>query len=263
MVESRIKSFETLRGPQTLEGNQESKNITMKPDLFIRRIFSHNSQLTTHSSSGFTLMEIIVSMTIFATVITMVLSMFTYTLKLYRREEAQRQVSQSVRTVMEFLVKEIRNGQVDYGIVNGVTIDTLVDAHCPRPSSINADTYSVSSTDHLGIINVIGERECIYWVHDSDPTKQNDPTNNNLFIKKQNVGVVSQLNTSNVKLTDLRFYVSPLRDPYTVPGGSGLVEQEPLVTIMAKVSVTLPTGETRVVSYQTTVSTYAYDIPSQ
>ncbi len=217
-----------------------------------------------HVRGGFTLMEVMVSMTIFATTVTLILSMFNYTLRLYRREEAQRQVSQSVRTIMEFIVKEIRNGQVDYGIVNGVTVDPVeVDSHCKKPISIDADTYFQNSTDHLGIINVVGERECIYWVHDPDPTKQTDPANNNLFIKKLNVNVVSQLNTANVKLLDFRFYVSPLRDPYTVPSRSELVEQEPLVTIVAKVSVTLPTGEVRTVPYQTTVSTYAYDIPSQ
>lgn len=216
-----------------------------------------------HDRSGFTLMEIMVSMTIFASVVTLVLSMFTYTLRLYRRVEAQRQVSQSVRTVMEFLVKEIRNGQVDYGIVNGVSLDTQIDPHCPLPLSVNADTYSILDTDQLGLINAIGERECIYWVHDPDPAKQQDADNNNIFIKKQNVATVSQLNASNVKLLDLRFYVSPLRDVYTVPASSSLVEQMPVVTIIARVSVTLPTGEKRIIPYQTTVSTYIYDIPSQ
>jgi prepilin-type N-terminal cleavage/methylation domain-containing protein len=213
-------------------------------------------------SSGFTLMEVMVSVTIFAGVITLVLSLFNYTLRIYRKVEAQRQVSQSVRTTMEFLVKEIRNGQVDYGIVDGLSVDVPVDsAHCPLPADRSQSTYSTADHTHIGVINVDGERECIYWVHDPDPTKQNDPTNNNLYIKKLSVATASQINPPNVKLKDLRFYVSPLHDPYS--DSPSLAEQEPLVTILAYVSVTLPTGEVRTVPYQTTVSTYAYDIPSQ
>lgn len=213
------------------------------------------------SHSGFTLMEVMVSVTIFAAVVTLLLGLFNYTLRIYRRIEAQRQVSQSVRTTMEFLVKEIRNGQVDYNISNGLTLNTQVDSHCPVPASVANDTYSTTTTNYIGITNVDGERECIYWVHDSDPTKQNDATNNNIYIKKDNVTAVSQLNPSNVKLRELRFYVSPLHDPYAT--SPSLAEQEPVVTIVALVSVTLSSGEVRTVPYQTSVSTYAYDIPSQ
>lgn len=212
------------------------------------------------TDSGFTLMEVVVSVTIFAVVITLMLSLFNYTLNIYRRVEAQRQVSQSVRTTMEFLVKEIRNGKVDYGVIDGVQADTSVDAHCPIPT-IGGNTYSVSNTSYLGLINVDGERECIYWVHDPNPALQDDPNNNNLYIKKLGVTAVSQLNPPNVKLYDLRFYVRPLRDPYM--DSPNLIEQQPVVTIAAKVSIKLPTGEIRTVPYQTSVSTYIYDIPSQ
>lgn len=205
-------------------------------------------------------MEVLVSVTIFATVITLMLSMFNYTLRIYRRVEAQRQVSQSVRTTMEFLVKEIRNGQVDYGIVDGLQSDAVVDARCPIPV-VGSNTYSTSVTSFLGLINVEGDRECIYWVHNAGAATQDDANNNNLFLKKQNVSTLSQLNPPNVKIKDLRFYVRPLRDPYM--DSPNLVETMPVVTIVAQVSVKLPTGEVRTVPYQTSVSTYIYDIPSQ
>lgn len=215
-------------------------------------------------SSGFTLMEVMVSVTIFAFAITLMMSLFNYTLKIYRRVEAQRQVSQAVRTTMEFIVKEVRNGRVDYGISNGLTIDTPIDpTNCPAPASLSANTYSTSAATvgHLALVNVEGERECIYWQHDPDPTQQDAANNNNLWLKKEGAAAAAQLNAPNVKLKDLRFYVKPLHDPYT--DSPSLSEKEPSVTIVAQVSVLLSTGERRTVPYQTSVSTYIYDIPSQ
>lgn len=219
------------------------------------------------ASSGFTLMEVVVSVTIFAGVITLMLSMFNYTLRIYRRVEAQRQVAQSVRTTMEFLVKEIRNGAVDYSVDDGATVLQPV-TPCTGPGVVSSgvqgnlgqNSYSTTNTSQLGLVNLDGERECIYWVHDSDPTKQEDATNNNLMIKKEG-GTAAQINPPGVKFKNIRFYVHPLRDPYTIT--PNLVEMQPVVTIVATVSVRLPTGETRVVPYQTSVSTYAYDIPTE
>lgn len=219
------------------------------------------------SSSGFTLMEVVVSVTIFAGVITLMLSMFNYTLRIYRRVEAQRQVAQSVRTTMEFLTKEIRNGTVDYSVDDGATVlQPIAPCMGPGPSvspaqgSLGASSYSVSNTAQLGLVNLDGERECIYWLHDTDPTKQEDAANNNLMIKKEGA-TAAQINPPGVKFKDIRFYVHPLRDPYTLT--PNLVEMQPVVTIVAIVSVRLPTGEIRVVPYQTSVSTYAYDIPTE
>ncbi len=204
---------------------------------------------------GFTLAEVVVSVTIFAGVITLMLTLFNYTLRIYRRVEAQRQVSQTVRTVMEFLTKEIRNGKIDYNIENGLTLVSAVDSQCPAPSSLSANTYTASvnpvNTKFLALINLEGERECVYW----------DSVAQSLKLKKQSVVAVSELTPPNVKVLDFRFHVRPLHDPYT--DSPNLVERQPVVTLVAKLSVTLPTGEVRIVLYQTSVSTYQYDIPTQ
>jgi prepilin-type N-terminal cleavage/methylation domain-containing protein len=66
------------------------------------------------AQQGFTLMEIVVSTTIFAVVLTMTLAIFNYALKINRRTEALRQTTQGMRNFTEFLVKEIRNGKIEY-----------------------------------------------------------------------------------------------------------------------------------------------------
>ena len=59
-------------------------------------------------------MEIIVATVIFAIVVTAVLALFNYVLRINSRVQATRQVSQGARTFTEILSREIRNGRISY-----------------------------------------------------------------------------------------------------------------------------------------------------
>lgn len=209
------------------------------------------------ATSGFTLMEVVVSVTIFAGTVTMMLSLFNTTLKIYRKVEAQRQISQSVRTTMEFLVKEIRNGQVDYNVVDGITITTptvgcdgtIAGVAAKRPAELGSDSYQ-QVENAIQLINVDGERECIYL------------SGTNLFLRKDAQTEPSQLNPANVSISMFKLYVRPRRDPYT-DGSTPLIYEQPSVTIVAVATVTLPTGEVRTIPYQTSVASHVYDIPGK
>lgn len=213
-------------------------------------------------SNGFTLMEVMVSVSIFATVIVLMLSLFNYSLRIQRRTEALRQVSQNVRSVTEFLVKEIRNGQIDYGIKDGEFLESnpfVGSSNCPAAvagwDTLGTPTYGLFN---YGVVlyNIDGERECVYWDNNSS-----SPTFQSVMIHKENYAADS-LHTSNVKVTMLKFYVRPQKDPYTT-AGAGLVETQPSVTIVLKAQVTLPTQEIREIYYQTSVSTNIYNIPNE
>lgn len=219
---------------------------------------------------GFTLMEVVVATSIFATTITLMLSLFNVTLRIQRRTEALRQVSQTVRNVSEFLVKEIRNGQVDYNVRDGqITVDPVDGAGTvcpPEPtlSGVNAGktyydaTLDVPITDRIGLVNIEGERECIAYIFDTNTNR------GKLVIKKENVEQ-EDLTPPNVNISYAKFYVRPLKDPYTdYPNqGSSLVEVQPMVTFLLIAQTTLPTGESRSITYQTSISTNIYNIPNQ
>lgn len=200
--------------------------------------------LRTKREHGFTLMEIVVATTIFASVVTLMLTLFNQTLRIYRRTEAIRQTAQSVRNTMEYVVKEVRNGKIDYSVQDGQILLEPVDP-CPAPAVPDEDIYVTDDQSFVGIQNVDGQRECIYW-------DQVD----SIFIQIEGLGAPSRLNPTNVKFTNVKFIVRPSHDPFASPPGI-----MPSVTILAVAETTLPTGENYVVPYQTTVSTYQYDLP--
>ena len=212
---------------------------------------------------GFTLMEVVVATSIFAVTVTLMLTLFNFTLRIQRRTDALRQVSQTVRNVGEFLVKEIRNGQIDYNISDGqIARAPIADPAtlCPPAATLSGNdagkTYYNSSTSSLitnrfALVNLEGERECIAY----------DAVNQKLVITKENVGT-EDLTPSNVKITFAQFNVRPVKDPYVSAGSGGYVEVQPVVSILLKARVTLLTGEIREIAYQTSISTSVYNIPS-
>lgn len=185
------------------------------------------------AQQGFTLMEIVVSTTIFAVVLTMTLAIFNYALKINRRTEALRQTTQGMRNFTEFLVKEIRNGKIEYSA-------TPVSASC-ESNYVSASNY----TTYLALVSETGDRECIYL------------TGTDLFIAKEELDP-QLLNPVNFSVDMLRFFVQPTTDPYDVASPPDI---QPMVTLIMRVTVTLPTGEVRTIPYQTSISTDAYDLP--
>ena len=124
-------------------------------------------------------MEIMVATVIFAVVVVSLLSLFNYVLKINRRGEVLRQAAQDSRDFVELLVKEIRNGQVDYYVDNGLTYNNnYINGHsavpCRPPGALSAsvngaNTYAAQS-NWLGIINTDNVQECFYLARSDGST---------------------------------------------------------------------------------------------
>lgn len=223
-----------------------------------------------NNQKGFTIMEIVVATAVFATALVAMLAIFNLTVKLNRRSDSLRQASQGARNFVEFLVKEIRNGHIDYGVENGTVAMPEV-SPCPYPvnnGDVSTQKYGRINNDGisdwaLGLVNIDGERECFYWSpkdgNGTQPITGDFSSFNSLYLHKEGVTELQKLNPNNFKIDFLRFYVRPNRDPYASPNP----KIQPSVTIVMQFTVTLPTGESVTVPYQTSISTNNYDIPAQ
>jgi hypothetical protein len=189
-------------------------------------------------------MEILVSTTIFAVVLTMMLVLFNYTLKINRKVEALRQVSQATRNFTEFLAREIRNGTIDYS--------GSIDSHCL--SSYPASNGAI----FLALVNRTGDRECFYLLTDANG-------NGNLWLAKKSITGVSsteQVNpiTTYMDPATFRLFVRPLANPKVSSGGFPGVQ--PFVSLVMKMTIKLGAADQPlVIPYQTSVSTDDYTIP--
>lgn len=181
---------------------------------------------------GFTLMEIVVATTIFAMSVTIMMVLFNYTLQINRRVDALRQSSQGTRNFVEFLVREIRNGKIDY---------TTTFTKC-------FPNYSSPTNPAVAIVNRAGELECFFI------------SGNNLYIEKS--GVITQINPTNLTISNssFRFIVQPANNPH--PSNPPYEGIQPSVAILAQFVTTIPgVNNPVIIPYQTVVSPDIYDTP--
>jgi prepilin-type N-terminal cleavage/methylation domain-containing protein len=187
------------------------------------------------SQSGFTLVEIMVSTVIFVVTVSLMLSLFNYTLKINRRVQSLRQVAQGTRNFTEFIAREIRNGEIDYN-----PPDT---AHC-------SGNYSSSTNAQLALVNLSGEHVCFYYNTGSELLYMTKISPSGDLLEE----VVNP--TNFLVKRPFRFIVLPTSDP---SGGQGI---QPFVTMMAIFEVKLSPNEPSItIPYQTTISTDVYDTP--
>lgn len=127
------------------------------------------------SEKGFTVIEAVVSASVFAFIFSSVLGVYLLAIQLDAKTRSERAVQQNARFIMDFLGKEIRNGSINYGAVNDI--------------------------DTLSIINQTDEPEVINWDGASAITLSKPQGSTNL-------------NSNGVKVTRLNFYLEPLVDPF-------------------------------------------------
>jgi len=219
---------------------------------------------------AFTLIEIIVATTLFAFTSVALTTMFNYTLKINRKAEALRQASQATLDTVELIAKEVRNGQIDYDVLHGQTIEPQ-NSQCPMPSSLGASSYTVPD-NRLGVVDVNGDRWCFYLGDASGSyVGPNNFNNGKTLVVVKNNGPQQIINPPNETMSSLSFFIQPICDPYTGTGtggpyctdyGTAAPKIQPSVTILANFTIKLPTGEIKSIPYQTTISTDKYDVPN-
>ncbi len=141
--------------------------------------------------SGFTLIEAIVATSVFAFVVSSIIGVYISALQIDRKTRAQREVTQNARYIMDFLAKEVRNGEINYATYPGQTAD---------------------ESDQFHLINQAGELEIFRRVLVSGPDCVTGVCK--IVLAKQGGGT-SDLTSAGVKVTKLEFRTSPTQDPFT------------------------------------------------
>lgn len=129
---------------------------------------------------GFTLVESLVAVAVFAVVTTAIVGLFLEILRLDQKSRAVRLVEQNTRFLSEFITREIRNGVLDYDAYGGSL---------------------ATSVSTLNLLNKEGEREAISLMGTA-------PNRVLLTIGSSS----SQITSADVGVSNLFFYINP-QDP--------------------------------------------------
>ena len=155
-----------------------------------------------NKEEGFTLIEMVLATALFASVVVATLGVYISTSRIDTRTRAQRTVVQNGRFIMEFFEKEITNGHIDYSHSN--------------------------DSSNLYVINQAGDSEHFAL----------NPNNNcstavcNIVLTKGS-SAPTNMNSSSVRVTNLKFILNPAVDPMTPAKNAN---EQPHVTVIMQLT---------------------------
>lgn len=239
-------------------------------------------------TSGFTLMETVVVLAVFATTITIATDLFFTITREQRRTQNVQAVQSDASLVLEAMAREITVGTIDYGFYKAVcTTGPFIGDYCPNGNS---------DCDASGTCGVIDLTSPTYIL------ATRDQENNQIFYRRSNGGsgdiiqVCSNnsedfnrcnttLTTTNwqqatpigVKVTNLKFYIAPSSNPFSTKNSCTIAtqdvdcdsgqcvnylcvipDQQPTVTVILETISTQSGSVQEKISLQTTATSMFY-----
>ncbi len=199
---------------------------------------------------GFTLVEMMVVMTIFGVTLTAVSDIFVRAQRSARKTSAYEKLQQDMRFIMNRITSDVRNGSIDYSFYVGAN---AID--------------SVNGNDALAVINSEG-KHLVYKasITEDDCGALSTPC---MMITEVNNGITARerLSSDGVRVkqkeggdTIARFYITPSVNPF-VPDGNGtyLSNQQPRVTtVISATSKIKSVADPAAISLQSTATTREY-----
>ena len=177
------------------------------------------------TSSGFTLIEAVISISVFATVMTSILGVYVSIQRLNRQSTALQALEQNIRFINEDLLKTIANGKIDYASYPAQTV--------PQPFA--TDLYLL----------------------DKDSNQIHVYQSGDYLIISKTGAASSNFSGREVKVLDFRVYVWPAVKPF--PKTASTPKEQPTVTIYADVQSSAAGGfGVARLPFQTTVATREY-----
>lgn len=205
---------------------------------------------------GFTLVEMLVVMTIFSTLILAATDIFIRVQRIQRKAAGLQQIQDVTRFLTTRMTREIQAGSIDYDYY----IDSTGNLITTIPNT-TGDAYSITS-ETLALRTVDGE-QLIFTTRPNSSTDFLCSTiakNPTCFIMaKPFVNQSERADPDGYTVKKLRFYITPAKNPFAIDSTTNdyKANAQPRVTIFLSAQATV-SGVNFPINIQTTVSTREY-----
>lgn len=190
---------------------------------------------------GFTLMELLVVLTIFSTVVVAATDIFLLANRSQRKVFGLEKAQADARFTLEAITREVRTGSIDYGYyaARGTSLG-VPDAELALLDAGNAPMrFAVSDASTASLCADAASAPCLLVTIGANPPAAITP--------------------KGVAVRNIRFYVAPTVDPFRYDAGAYAADEQPRVTVvMALETRGDRAGEQTVVFLQTTATSRAY-----
>ncbi|MDP1709398.1 MAG: type II secretion system protein [Candidatus Komeilibacteria bacterium] len=180
------------------------------------------------NQSGFTLVEILITMAIFTTAMTTVANIFLLSNRSQRKTQALQTSESDARFALEVISQQVRRGNIDYAYYGGAIGANPQAVLALLDNSGASVRFQRAVVDGRGVLQ-ISQDSGVTW---------------------------ADLTPDDISINAVAFYLSPTTNPFASPP---LSQSQPLVTIVIDTSNTTPEGATLSPTFlQTTISSRGY-----
>ncbi|TSC56732.1 MAG: hypothetical protein G01um101418_608 [Parcubacteria group bacterium Gr01-1014_18] len=192
--------------------------------------------------NGFTLIEILMAVSLFVSVMTIGTTVFLSSSRAQQRVALGGKIQSDARFVLGSLSEYIRSGTIDYSFAEyGAAIPVPVETLAILDRQDNPIIFS--SKNELAEPGICPDAE-------SSPC---------LALSLDGGATWNSITSSGVRLESLKFYIRPSQNPYESFGGSFLSNIQPSVTIVLSLESSHPNPDFRNLTFlQTTVTSRLY-----
>jgi len=167
---------------------------------------------------GFTLVEMVVAMTIFSLFITMLVASYTNLTQAQSRNIVERQVYSELRDSMDLIVTEFMQKTIDYSCYNLTQLSEI------REECVDAFPLNGMPTNVLATVNQANTERTIFKIADDrlQLMKTNYDSDSKLWFPADGFedGFVD-ISSKDMNLSTSNFVIHPLDDPYAHPFEDG------------------------------------------
>jgi prepilin-type N-terminal cleavage/methylation domain-containing protein len=211
---------------------------------------------------GFTLIEVLVAITIFMIFITSVSSAYLDIAKSQREANAVRAVYSEMRYIFDLIGSEVRSKTVDYGCPGSVASQTATSAGCVKLNG-------VSKSNYIALVDNEGTQRTIFLVEDDlqDEKKKlyyyKEQKDLETFVWNRVEGFengYTEIVLKNIEINNFVFEASPLVDPFDPNNiGCGAIQFQPAVSIYTTIKSANEQAGNFELDLQTTISSRVYN----
>lgn len=224
-----------------------------------------NNQFINNKQTGFTLIEILISIAIFGLLIFAVIAIYLATNNTQIRTTVSQQLVNDSQYVLEFMVKEIRNNSIvsvnysDDNTLDSTICNDVINTSAGTPDFNNCiilerasgQTFAFTSYEYTYEDTAV--KKLLYVLLDCEDDYLNCVSLN--LAAPGTYASILDVELHNINLEDLEFYITPTEDPFAVGGPN----QQPKVTIKMTTSYFSAKDIEKVKhTFQTTVSSRIY-----
>lgn len=189
------------------------------------------------AQQGFTLVEMMVAITVFATATVMITNLFLVFNRAQRRAEASQNIQSDARQVLATMVDRVRSGEIDY-------------AYYATPVANPETELAIVASDGFSYLI---RRSDTDFANTVCPTAASTPC---LEISNDGGATFSAMTSESLKVVGVQFYISPVESPLTEssPGVYAYDEQPRVTMVIGLQGTSSHAAEQGTTFVQTTVS---------